>query len=415
MQYASSTSAIEPLSSSVVEQPTASSTIVQSVYTSPIASQAPQALSTYMPTPDSTSSDIPAVTTPASSTPAEIPVSSTATTSSHSESNWWVPTEIMTQSTTATATGTSIATATLPQAIAAATEIATPDGYTLITIGFKEALNYNFVVNNPVSSAQIFAFLPEILNNPFNNQFGNISITELVPLHSNSMNYLATVAKAYFPTSDIDELSRMISNNSSPFYSLNEGAAKYLAYLVDPSIPLTGLLGRTISSGVSTSNSTSNSNNNAGSLDSNSYNYFRKSSNGSSSDSDQSTFSRAKIIGLVVGIVVGVCVSVAAMVILTRLYIIRRQKAQDVITFPDDSSMSDSNSDKGSFSNEKFQLNDAASISPSMRINNWMNESHYDDTAGPGIQMAQVGKRSVSMPKISRPIATQNSLGWNEI
>lgn len=368
-----------------------------------------------MPTPDSTSSDIPAVTTPASSTPAEIPVSSTATTSSHSESNWWVPTEIMTQSTTATATGTSIATATLPQAIAAATEIATPDGYTLITIGFKEALNYNFVVNNPVSSAQIFAFLPEILNNPFNNQFGNISITELVPLHSNSMHYLATVAKAYFPTSDIDELSRMISNNSSPFYSLNEGAAKYLAYLVDPSIPLTGLLGRTISSGVSTSNSTSNSNNNAGSLDSNSYNYFRKSSNGSSSDSDQSTFSRAKIIGLVVGIVVGVCVSVAAMVILTRLYIIRRQKAQDVITFPDDSSMSDSNSDKGSFSNEKFQLNDAASISPSMRINNWMNESHYDDTAGPGIQMAQVGKRSVSMPKISRPIATQNSLGWNEI
>lgn len=323
----------------------------------------------------------------------------------------------MTQSSTTSASGALIATATLPQAIAAATELPVPDGYTLITIGFKEALNYNFVVSNPVSSAQIFAFLPELLNAPFGNQFQNISVTELVPLRSNSLNYLATVAKAYFPTSDIEELTQMIANTSSYFYSIEEGSAKYLAYLVDPNIPLTGLLGQTISGGTtSTSNSTSGSDNNSGSLDSTTFTYIRKSSDGKSSDSSGKTSfasSKGRVIGLVIGIVIGSCIYVMAMVLLIRKYIAKRQKA-NIIRYPDDSSLSDSASE-GNYSHEKFQFNDAASITQSMKINNWMNESHYDDPAGPGIQTAQVGKRSVSMPKISRPIATQNSLGWNEI
>lgn len=325
----------------------------------------------------------------------------------------------MTQSgETSTSTASNQATATLPQAIAAATEIPQPEGYTLITVGFKSALNYNFVVSTPVSSAQIFAFLPEMLNTPFGNVYQNISVLQLVPLQSKSVNYLATVAEVYFPTTEITTLSKLIANTSSSLYTMNEGAAKYLAYLIDPSIPLTGLLASS-SSSSSSSNSTSSANDNSGSLDSNSYSNsgsldsVSKSSTGSGTSSLAS--SKGKIIGLVIGVVVGGCTYIVAMVLLIRYFVVRRQKAESVIKYPDDLSVNSSDSGNDNSNHEKAHFNDQESITPSMRINNWMNESHYDDIAGPDIRVAEIGKKATSIPKISRPIASQNSLGWNEI
>lgn len=322
---------------------------------------------------------------------------------------------------TATATG-SQATATLPQAIAAATQIAQPDGYTLITLGFKSALNYNFVVSNPISSAQIFAFLPDMLATPFESTYQNISVLQLVPLQSKSTNYLATVAEVYFPTSEISTLSALISNSTSPLYTVNDGPAKYLAYLIDQTIPLTGLLPTdgTISGSGSNSSASqsgaggSNSANSEGDPESGALgSYFRSTDN----DGKGISSSKPKIIGLVIGVVVGGCTYIALMILLIRYFVVKRQAAKESAKFAEElsDSSSESGSDRFSQGQEKAVINDQESITPSMRINNWMNESHYYDVAGPDVNVAQIGKKATTVPKISRPIASQNSLGWNEV
>ena len=41
-------------------------------------------------------------------------------------------------------------------------------GYTLISILFSQELNWPFVVNSPVSSSQIFAYLPVLIQTALN-------------------------------------------------------------------------------------------------------------------------------------------------------------------------------------------------------------------------------------------------------
>lgn len=258
-----------------------------------------------------------------------------------------------------------------------------------------------------------------MLKTPFNNSYENITVQQLVPLESKAVSYLATVAEVYFPTTEISTLSELISNSSSQIYTDVDGPAKYLAYLIDTSIPLTGLLQTGITKpGSASSNSTSgsgarfgspNDDSNSGALGTN-----MKSVNGAG---NSIASSKSKIAGLVVGVVAGGCTYIAAMVLLIRFFVVRRQQAKNAIKFPDDTSTSasESGSDAAYHKQEKVTFDDQESITPSMRINNWMNESHYYDVAGPDIRVAQIGKKVTSIPKISRPIATQNSLGWNEI
>ncbi|KAG0654980.1 hypothetical protein C6P45_003211 [Maudiozyma exigua] len=88
-----------------------------------------------------------------------------------SADNNWLPSSIIVQTTDTKKSESSINPSSfptsLPAAIAASTEVTEPSNTTLITIGFGEELNYNFLVENPLSSAQIFNFLPEALIYPF--------------------------------------------------------------------------------------------------------------------------------------------------------------------------------------------------------------------------------------------------------
>lgn len=178
---------------------------------------------------------------------------------------------------------------TLPHAIAAATQVPEPEGYTLITIGFKKALNYEFVVSEPKSSAQIFGYLPEALNTPFKNVFTNITVLQIVPLQDDSLNYLLSVAEVYFPTAEIEELSNLITNSSSAFYTDGMGTAKSMAAMVDSSIPLTGLLHDSNSNSGGSSDGSSSSNSNSGSSGSGSNSNSGVSSSSGNSYQDAGT------------------------------------------------------------------------------------------------------------------------------
>ncbi|CAI6584349.1 ANM_collapsed_G0012760.mRNA.1.CDS.1 [Saccharomyces cerevisiae] len=126
----------------------------------------------------------------------------------------WLPTAIIVESSETGPTTASFnpsITGSLPNAIEPAVAVSEPINHTLITIGFTAALNYVFLVQNPLSSAQIFNFLPLVLKYPFSNTSSELD---------NSIGELSTFILSY-------------RNPQTPLRSL--------AGLIDSGIPLGGL------------------------------------------------------------------------------------------------------------------------------------------------------------------------------
>ncbi|QLQ78292.1 hypothetical protein HG537_0A05390 [Torulaspora globosa] len=217
---------------------------------------------------------------------------STSSAVSTTTGTWWLPSSIEVQSQTSNAGTSSFnpsVTAILPQVIAPQSTVVPAPGSTKITIGFGRELNFEFLAEHPQSSAQIFAFLPSVLVYPFStNQikdyngandnftvrcvhngtttvapdsyfveistdlkqanefsFANVSdveVIEIQPMIIKQRNYLLSVAVVYFPGDLVSELQRYITNTNSTLYHNPNPTFNALAQLIDPSIPLTGLV-----------------------------------------------------------------------------------------------------------------------------------------------------------------------------
>ncbi|KAK5782406.1 hypothetical protein RI543_000343 [Arxiozyma heterogenica] len=362
-----------------------------------------------------------------------------STTTSYSYStnnpNWWVPTEIITDSgnsTLVTETNYASQTANLPKMITSSDTNEEPaEGYTLITIGFKKALNYQFVISNPQSSVQIISFLPEVLNNPFNNNLTDIVVSRLVPLQDNSIPYLVTVAKCYFPESLISSLSSMLKDSSSPLYTrkASKNIINTLAQLIDPSIPITGLIYSSNNLNTSSDNDSATSDNNnpkppndsdngsndqnnngnnsinlnfanTGTLDGSDLDSMAYNNKNINRSDSSSTATKKKITGIVVGVVVGSAVYIVTVGFLVR-HIINRYKKQSIIKHTPDETFSIS-SNESSINDEKYSHHSSTN-------HNFNGNTFLSEEFGIGIN----AKRGNSVKlKISKPIASQNSLGF---
>ena len=216
----------------------------------------------------------------------------------------WLPTAIIVESSetgTTTASFNPSITGSLPNAIEPAVTVSEPTNHTLITIGFTAALNYVFLVQNPLSSAQIFNFLPLVLKYPFLNtsselesstdglssfvlsyQSGSstttlspepmsslsvvkkkkqrknatkstedsylpqidtssIAVKKIVPMVDSSKAYIISVAEVYFPTEAVAYLQKLIVDANSTLYNNPQTPLRSLAGLIDSRIPLGGL------------------------------------------------------------------------------------------------------------------------------------------------------------------------------
>lgn len=359
-----------------------------------------------------------------------IPSSIPSSVSSEQDPNWWVPTQILTDSVTATVSQQTLGaseTANIPQMIMSPDGDVEPAvGYSLITIGFKRSLNYEFVVSSPQSSVQILSFLPDVLNNAFNDTLSNVSVIRLVPLQDDSIPYLVTIAEVYFPETLITELAAMIKDESSILHTkkTSKNVVNTLAQLIDPSIPITGLIGD-----INTDNDNANNNDNGNSHNGNnsnqSYNnnddektspdndiygtldgssigsldYNNKNANGTSGSAKPS---KKKIAGIVIGAVFGAFIYFAAMWVLLR-YAINRYKKQDVINYPVD--------ENSSISSNESSFNEKMNNSPSWSNNN--TNSNTNTVVSEEIGVAINAKRGKSVKlKISGPLASENSLGF---
>jgi hypothetical protein len=248
----------------------------------------------------------------------------------------------------------------------------------LITIGLKGVWDYPFIVSNSIASAQVFGYLPNVLEYPFNYTTSNISVAELVPFTSSNVDYIITVAEVYFPKDDVAELQALILDSSSSIYNNPDATYNEFADLIDRSIPITGVLdklntGSTSSSGTSSGSTFVNS----GAME--------YSQSGVSGASKAET---GKNVGIAIGSVVGATTYIALLILGARYYIVRKRVKLE----------SGSNS-----------FLDSASNGSAESLNHFV----YGAGVRASAQSQQMSQVDNYIPQISKPVATQNSLGWS--
>lgn len=355
------------------------------------------------------------------------------------------------QATMATNVGTFLPKIILPQATASPTA----EGFKAITIGFKKALNYEFVVKNSLSSAQIFEFLPSVITDPFKNiNVNNVQVIKLVPYSSSNVDYIITVVELLFPEDQIDALQSLILDPKSSLYLNADPSKEALANLIDSRVSITDLI-----SAIDSQSSNASSNNllsvlhvssgssdgsgedadglnvssdneldaiaqSIGSLDGNAFSVNVSSKNGGGSK-----LSKQSIIGIVVGSVVGVALYSAGvfMFILWRRRVNAKKQTMRSLIRLDSASTEPSrfsrmSSTSSTFSGESFGLDDEKSVGGDIQLESDISNkvasrtsflSMFTQQSQEQQQQNESGEdRSKFIPEISGPINVKNSLGW---
>ncbi|OBT86212.1 hypothetical protein VE02_06234 [Pseudogymnoascus sp. 03VT05] len=171
----------------------------------------------------------------------------TATTEDVPTTSDWVGSSILIQTTqtgpkaTTTAAIPSGIPSSLPQVVAPLTGVPTAKvGYTLIQVGFTYALNYEFVVANSMSSAQIFTYLPKGIAYGLEIKVSDVIMHSLQPYDtSRSLGYITTLALAYIPTKVVSNLDIMIHVPVSRLYKNPSEPVAVIMSSINPSIPIT--------------------------------------------------------------------------------------------------------------------------------------------------------------------------------
>ncbi|KAK9239839.1 hypothetical protein V1525DRAFT_338367 [Lipomyces kononenkoae] len=252
----------------------------------------------------------------------------------------WLPSTLITEAppttpaTTVTqpAPSSTTAGAGLPDVIAPSNGIPTiPPDSTLVQVGFTYALNYPFIVKNPLAVAQIFDYLPRGVSYGLNIDTNQTIMQSIQPYQTAGENFIVSMAMLYIPTDLVNTLLLGLHTPSSLFYNNPDPSVNSLMGLIDPTIPLiasttgsgsTATPGES-SSGVS-SGSTGSGGNGSPSSDTGSSNGSTVLS-GSLDTSGSPKTSSKKVIGIAVGAVAGVVLYGVLVFFLARKYRKRQQ------------------------------------------------------------------------------------------
>ncbi|KZT67093.1 hypothetical protein DAEQUDRAFT_673955 [Daedalea quercina L-15889] len=148
--------------------------------------------------------------------------------------------------------------------------------YTLISLLYKSSLNWVTVANNTESSAQIFEWMPTILQYALNVSESQVQQYALQPWEPETYtgpedeDELLTVWLAYIPSDQVNNLAEQIKVPTSSFYTALVSPYSTLAEQVDPSfqvdsVSVSGTGGSSSGSGSNTGSSSSNAASSSGS------------------------------------------------------------------------------------------------------------------------------------------------------
>jgi hypothetical protein len=363
---------------------------------------------------------------PVQSQPTQSPQSPSSRTTQTGAVKSWLPTYIIAETNTApTNTATTLETTTttpLPKAIMPTAIVSELPDYELVSIGFKQALNYAFIVEHALASAQIFEYLPKVLLNAFPDLDSNsVIVKKLVPYTSHEVEYIITVAEIYFLKSEFSKLQSLVLDPSSCIYNNTDVTAASLAELIDPKIPVDGLIKTLDQANMQSSSGDSGTDSNSpdtaqsrilqslGSIDSHAL---------SSSATARAKTMKDKrvIIGIVVGSIVGFILYVYGVIYLLRRRI-RRSKEAALSAEGDNGNDTDS-SFSGHYPREKLSYNGSqgdvrletsSDIDRSGRISSNFGTGSFSHLLN---IMRLKNDQPKSVPEISAPINVKSSLGW---
>ncbi|KAK1596301.1 uncharacterized protein LY79DRAFT_509456, partial [Colletotrichum navitas] len=336
---------------------------------------------------------------PPTTTPVVTSIPATATIT---DSESWLPSIIIVEQSTSLSTPTEALAPTstvplptdLPKVISGPNpNIEQPKDSMLLQIGFLHGENYQHVSKNPNAAAQIFTFLPQALADAVGIDVNQIQMTKLVPYDtSQTLGYITTLAKFYYPRSMVDTLRMDIKIANSAIYNNPNPLIYNLTQNINPAIEIIPGMeddgGFTGDNGSPSSSTPNNSNDPFG---------------GDDDSSKQSPIQKGTAAAIGIGAVGVAAAYGAAMFIIARRY---KQKKQ-------------AHRRASSLTSSEMRYADAGS--PPMMGGALMSRdfSNYGGVAG-GRESHGSGRtgrsgmgNSARTAVISAPVAAENSLGWN--
>lgn len=260
-----------------------------------------------------------------------------------------------------------------------------PTNATLIQIGFKYGLNYPFVVSQPESASQIFAYLPQGIAYGLGISRKHVVMNGLMPFDTSAdLKYITTLATAYVPSEYVSKLELDLHRPFSDCYGNPSSPVKTLMNMINPTIP--------ILSGPSQYGASSSGWDNSAATD---------AAGGGAApiggDSGNSNKVRGTSVGIGVGAVCGAAVYAAAMVYVARRYRRNRANHKRASSVPSQGEMSQRSGGMGSYF---------------MSGANGRRSGSGSGGRGSRTSAGSSNGRSVREQGISAPIMAENSLGW---
>ena len=253
------------------------------------------------------------------------------------------------------------------------------------------------MVAHQQSAKQIFQFLPEGIAYGLNITVDEVVMQTLQPYDTMStLGYVTTLAKAYIPSSFVDQLSLAILTPSNILYHNPNPSVYTLVNTINPAFPILpggDLGGSNPSTGVGSPTSTVSAIVSAG------------APLGGGSDNTSSI--KGTSVGIGVGVVAGAAVYGAAMFFVAQRYKKRRSLHRRSSSIIDTTSMAQSHSE--------IMAGTGAALMSGGRA---QSGGDYNDGYGYGYSGRNSrgsGRSGVSSGRqqISAPVMAENSLGWN--
>lgn len=320
-------------------------------------------------------------------------------------SEGWMPNQLVAQTANSQIITQPSTTAVIPEIISGPNQTTPPENYTVVTIGFKEPLNYDFVLETPIAGAQIINYLPNALLSLINKHDVNISINALFP-YKTKAGYSATIATVIFPENEKDKLKLMIHNKPDLAFLNCTTLEKSLVELIDPEISLVTLNSRSLPKieQVDTSKD-SVTTNSIGTLG----NFYK--ANVKQVMNKKSSLTNSQKSGLIIGVILGGLFGLVGTIIATtyfnQRYIQKYHKnIADIESFESCKPLEEKKTPMFPSEYQSVQSFDS-------QINSWMDNSYFGTNNSSASLLSS--SRDSSRILISFPIASENSLGWNYI
>jgi hypothetical protein len=252
-------------------------------------------------------------------------------------------------------------------------------------------LNYQFVVNNPLSSAQIFQYLPQGLSDGLGLRADQVVMHSIVPLNTTAqLGFTTTLALAYIPQNMVSTLGLDLHIPTAPLYDNADPSVNTLVNYINPAIPLqpgSNLAGSAASgTGSGSAASSSAANGNSGVFNTNSQNTSPKVTSATA--------------GIAFGAVGGAAAYGAAMFLIARRYKRRKQSHRRSSSLMNPSEMRQSGSPALLGGGAAFMSGGRSTPGET---------THDRNSRGSG----RSAGNSARTQQISAPMMAENSLGWN--